>query len=117
MIARVRQAIDDTRVKITPLPFPIDPSPISSVDAHGFKLVRRTISEVAPETIVAPFLTIAATDTRHYANLTKNIYRFVPIVFRPEDTKRIHGVDERISFADYLRCIRFYAQLIRNSDP
>jgi carboxypeptidase PM20D1 len=117
VIARVRRIVDDARVKITPLPFPIDPSPISSVDVAGFKLVSRTISEVAPETIVAPFLTIAATDTRHYANLTKNIYRFVPIVFRPEDTKRIHGVDERISFADYLRCIRFYAQLIRNSDP
>ena len=116
VISRVRRTIDDTRVKITPRPFPIDPSPISSVDAEGFKLVRRTISEVAPETIVAPFLTIAATDTRHYIHLTKNIYRFVPVVFRPEDTERIHGVNERISFADYLRCIRFYAQLIRNSD-
>jgi len=115
VIARVRQTIDDARVKITPLPFPIDPSPISPVDAEGFKIVSRTISEVAPETIVAPFLTIASTDTRHYASLTKNIYRFVPIVFRPDDPKRIHGVDERISFADYLRCIRFYAQLIRNS--
>jgi acetylornithine deacetylase/succinyl-diaminopimelate desuccinylase-like protein len=117
VITRIRRTIDDARVKITPRPFPIDPSPISSVDAAGFKLVSRTISEVAPETIVAPFLTIAATDTRHYANLTKNIYRFVPIVFRPEDPKRIHGVDERISLADYLRCVRFYAQLIRNAQP
>lgn len=117
VIDRVRRTIDDARVKITPLPFPIDPSPISSVDAEGFKIVSRTISEVAPQAIVAPFLAIAATDTRHYVNLTKNIYRFVPIVFRPEDTKRIHGVDERISIADYLRCIRFYARLIRNAQP
>jgi carboxypeptidase PM20D1 len=60
-------------------------------------------------------LTIAATDARHYAELTKNIYRFVPIAFRPEDTQRIHGVDERISIEDYERCVRFYVQLIRNS--
>jgi len=77
--------------------------------------VRRTISQVAPQTIVAPFLTIAATDTRHYAKLTKHIYRFVPIALRPEDAERIHGVDERISIEDYERCIRFYTQLIRNS--
>jgi carboxypeptidase PM20D1 len=115
VIARVGQVIDDARVKITPLPYPIEPSPISSTDADGFKLVRLAISQVAPETIVAPFLTIAATDTRHYAKLTKHIYRFVPIAFRPEDANRIHGVDERISTQDYERCIRFYVQLIKNS--
>ncbi|HLN85787.1 MAG TPA: M20 family peptidase [Candidatus Limnocylindrales bacterium] len=115
VIARVRQVIDDGRVQITPLPDYTEPSPISSVDAEGFKIVHRTVSQVAPRAIVAPFLTIAATDTRYYAKLTKDIYRFVPIVFRPEDTQRIHGVDERISIEDYERCVRFYAQLIRNS--
>ena len=115
VIARVRQVIDDGRVEITPLPDHTEPSPISSVDADGFKILHRTVSQVAPRAIVAPFLTIAATDTRHYAELTKNIYRFVPIAFRPEDTQRIHGVDERISIEDYERCVRFYVQLIRNS--
>jgi len=62
-------------------------------------------------------LLIAATDSRHYAGLTKNIYRFLPITLRPEDAKRYHGIDERISFEDYARCVRFYAQLIRNSQP
>jgi carboxypeptidase PM20D1 len=114
--ARIRQIIDDARVKITPLPNPTDPSPISSTESPSFKLVHRTISQVAPQTIVAPFLVIAATDARHYTQLTNHIYRFLPIALRPEDTKRFHGVDERISFADYLRCIRFYAQLIRNAD-
>lgn len=31
-----------------------------------------------------------------------------------EDTARYHGIDERISLEDYARCVRFYAQLIRN---
>jgi len=115
VIARVGKVIDDARVKIAALPFSIDPSPISSTDAVGFKLVRRTISQVAPHTIVAPFLTIAATDTRHYAKLTKQTYRFMPITIRSDDAKRIHGVDERISTEDYERCIRFYVQLIKNS--
>ncbi len=41
--ARIRQVIGDARVKITPLPNPMDPSPISSIDADSFKLVHRTI--------------------------------------------------------------------------
>jgi carboxypeptidase PM20D1 len=117
VIARVHQVIRDPRVTITPLPNPIEPSPISSSDADGFKLLQRTIRQVAPQVIVAPFLVIASTDTRHYAKLSKHIYRFVPIALRPEDAQRYHGVDERISIEDYERCIRFYAQLIRNSQP
>jgi hypothetical protein len=35
----------------------------------------------------------------------------------PRNTKRYHGIDERISLEDYERCVRFYVQLIRNSNP
>jgi len=34
----------------------------------------------------------------------------------PRTAKRYHGNDERISLRDYERCVRFYAQLIRNSN-
>jgi carboxypeptidase PM20D1 len=49
--------------------------------------------------------------------LTKNIYRFLPSTLRPEDAKRYHGIDERIPLQNYERCVRFYAQLIRDSNP
>ena len=58
---------------------------------------------------------VAATDARHYGKLSNNIYRFVPITVPPQDTDRFLGIDERISVRDYERCVRFYAQLIRNS--
>ena len=115
VITRIQQVIGDARVKITPLPNPVEPSPISSIDADGFKILERTIRQVAPKALVAPFLVIAATDTRHYAKLSKDIYRFVPVALRAEDVKRFHGVNERISIEDYERCIRFYAQLMLNS--
>jgi carboxypeptidase PM20D1 len=60
---------------------------------------------------------VAASDSRHYAALTKNIYRFLPITLRSEDAKRYHGINERISLQDYERCVRFYLQLIRNGQP
>lgn len=81
------------------------------------ELVQKTIRQIVPAALVAPGLLVAATDSRHYAALTPNIFRFLPIALGPEDAKRYHGVDERISFDDYERCVRFYAQLIRNSQP
>ncbi len=115
-LEHVRKAIDDLQVKLTPLPIRIEPLAATDIEGPSFKLVERTIRQTAPDAIVAPALLVAATDSRHYAGLTKNILRFLPITITAADTKRYHGIDERISIADYLRCITFYAQLIRNSD-
>jgi carboxypeptidase PM20D1 len=114
-IEHVAKAVDDRQIKITSLPVRMEPSTVSDIEAPSFKLLHRTIRQTAPETIVAPSLLVAGTDSRHYAGLSRNIYRFLPITVTPEDAERYHGIDERISIEDYERCVRFYAQLIRNS--
>jgi carboxypeptidase PM20D1 len=116
-IEHVRRTIDEPKIKITALPVQMEPSAASDIRSPAFNLIQRTIRQTAPSAIVAPALLVAATDSRHYAGLTKNIFRFLPITLRPEDTKRYHGIDERISLEDYDRCVRFYAQLIHNSQP
>ena len=113
--AHVRTTIDDARVKITPLPVRMEPSAVSDIEAASFQLINQTIRQTIANALVAPALLVAATDSRHYAGLTRNIYRFLPITLRPADASRYHGIDERISVEDYERCVRFYAQLIRNS--
>lgn len=114
-IAHVEKAIADPRIKLTLLPARMEPSSVSDVESPSFRLLHRTIGETASGVIVAPSLLVAATDSSHYTGLTKNIYRFLPITLGPDDAKRYHGIDERISVQDYERCVRFYAQLIRNS--
>ena len=111
----VREVIDEPRIKLTALPIPTEPSGVSDIESPTFKLLQRTIRETAPTAIVAPALLVGATDSRHYAALTRNIFRFLPITLNIEDTKRYHGIDERISIQDYERCVNFYARLIRNS--
>jgi carboxypeptidase PM20D1 len=113
---RVRKVIDNPEVKITPLPIRVDPSPVSDTEGQAFKTVQRSITQVMPKVLVAPALLVAATDSRHYVKLSRNIFRFLPITIRPGDAKRYHGVDERISLRDYERCVGFYAQLIRNTN-
>jgi carboxypeptidase PM20D1 len=67
-----------------------------------------------PEAIVAPSLVVAATDTRHYEGIADDIYRFLPFVLGPDDTRGIHGIDERIPVEGYKDCVRFYVQLLVN---
>jgi carboxypeptidase PM20D1 len=115
VVDRVRRVIDDPQTKITPLPVQVEPSPVSGPDSARFKLIQRTLKEIMPEAKVAPFLLVATTDSRHYQILTNNIFRFLPITIRPEDIQRYHGINERIAVKDYERCVRFFVQLIRNS--
>jgi carboxypeptidase PM20D1 len=116
VIDHARKVIASDRVKISPLEIRAEPSAISDTESAAFQRLHRTIKEIAPEVLIAPSLLVAATDSRHYAPLSKNIFRFLPITVNSEDARRYHGTDERISVKDYERCVRFFVQLIRNSD-
>lgn len=112
----VRHALADPAVKILPLAGQLEPSAVSSIDSASFTVLHKTIRQTIPRAVVAPALLVAATDSRHYRSLTTNIFRFLPVTVGPDDIDRYHGIDERISVEDYERCIRFYAQLIINSN-
>ncbi|PCJ37569.1 MAG: hypothetical protein COA99_12690 [Moraxellaceae bacterium] len=95
--------------------FAQEPSDISETSSRGFQLVQKTINQIYPGVIVAPGLVMGVTDSRHYADLIENIYRFSPLQYKPEDINRLHGLNERISVAHYSDAVRFYTQLIRQS--
>jgi carboxypeptidase PM20D1 len=79
---QVRKTINNPAVKIAALPIRAEPSPVSDVTSAQFNLLQRSIREIMPEAIVAPSLLVAATDSRHYAPLSKQVYRFLPITVR-----------------------------------
>lgn len=120
-VARVRQhvqnALDDPRIEINLLDpsGAKNPSPVSSTQSIGFKALVATTQEIFPNTTVAPYLVLGATDSAHYEPLTRDIYRFSPVRLDSRDLERIHGIDERLSVEGYLRAVRFMAELMRNS--
>jgi carboxypeptidase PM20D1 len=116
VLTHVKKVVADGRVEIKLLEPGAgqEPSPQSSASAAGFRTVERTIRQVTPDSVVAPALVIGATDTRHYQDLADDVYRFLPFVLQPDDLRRIHGTDERISVEGYRDCVRFYVQLLIN---
>jgi carboxypeptidase PM20D1 len=115
VLEHIKNTIADDRIKIEKYGSSNEPSTVSSTEANGFKVIEKTIKQVFPNTITAPSLVIASTDSKHYAKIADNVYRFLPIRANSEDLSRIHGVNERISVTNYKECINFYYRLIVNS--
>jgi carboxypeptidase PM20D1 len=115
VVEHVRAAVADPRVTITPQPRTTsEPSPESPVDAPAFAALARAIRAVHPGTVVAPSLVVGATDARHYAGLSPNVYRFLPWRIGVDDLHRVHGIDERMSVENYDGAVRFYVVLLRS---
>lgn len=94
---------------------PLEPSPVSPTDTAAYKIFTGTIKQVMGEdVIVAPSLMTGNTDTKFYWDLSKNIYRFAPV--REGGRENAHTVDERVGMTEHIEGVRFYAQLILNSD-
>ncbi|KAG8836107.1 hypothetical protein FRC17_010040 [Serendipita sp. 399] len=101
----------------------LEPAPVSPTDSEAFRLLSGTIlatelrgrnaSEVEPVYVV-PSIMSGNTDTRHYWNLTKHIYRYDHL--RMTDTANIHTVDERIRATGFIGMVRFFTNLILNAD-
>jgi len=113
----VRKIVDDPRIKLQPLPGepPAEPSPRSSPESPNFQLMQRTLAQVYPGAVVAPFVFVGGTDSKHYLALTRDVYRFAPMLLEEEDIGRMHGTNERIGVENFAHVIDFYCQLVRNA--
>ncbi|MDA2916571.1 M20 family peptidase [Nitrospinae bacterium AH_259_B05_G02_I21] len=118
VIDHVRMTINNPQIRIRPLNPAAEPSPISNTSSPSFRYLHRTIRQIFPDVVVAPSLTIGGTDSKHYASLSNEVYRFLPLWLKQkeEDTSRFHGTNERIAIEHYADIVRFYVQLIRNSN-
>jgi len=114
--AHICEVIADDRVEINTLPNAHGASPVSDPTAAGFLALCESIRQVWPAVAVASGLDIGGTDSKHYTEITANQYRFAPFWFTDEDLTMMHGTNERVSIKRYLEAVRFYIQLIRNSE-
>lgn len=110
----VRKVVGNEKIEIKPYPGNTDPPPVTGTASASYRALNTTIREVFPDALVAPGLMVAATDSRHYADVTDNIFRFSPVRANEQDLKRFHGTNERLSIANYADMIRFYRRLMEN---
>ena len=112
VLSHVRRVVNDARIEVTPLGGSTMASAVSASDTPEFAALSRAIRAVYPNALVAPFLTIAATDSRAYGGVASHTYRFLP-VYQDGALDMIHGINEHVRIDAYEKAIRVYATLIR----
>jgi len=107
-----RQIVNDSRVKIRPIE-PLEPAPITASTTQAFKHISHAIYQTFDDICsVVPGVFVANSDSKHYWNLTNQIYRFNPILLNKEEVKMFHGFNEKIGIVPYANLIFFWRNII-----
>lgn len=101
------------KVRVESVGFLTNPSPVSSTNSEGFKILEKTIRGMFPKSIVVPGLVGGGTDARYFYKISDDVYRFYPTRIGPNSMKRFHGIDEKISKENYKEIIEFSYHLIK----
>jgi carboxypeptidase PM20D1 len=88
-----------------------EPSPLSPRD-DAFELLETTIGEVFPDAVPAPYVMMAATDSRFFTRICDRVYRFAPFRMTKAQRASIHSYDEHLGVGALGDGVRWYRRLI-----
>ena len=111
VMERARDATRGIPVELAWERLPLDPSPVSSTTSDGWKMVA-AVTAASSHAPVAPGLVVAGTDSRSLSPVSRDVYRFQPLVLSVRDTEMIHGTNEHMTLANLALMTDFYARLI-----
>lgn len=111
VLEHVRKVIDDDQVHIDVIEEGAA-SPVSPVDDDAFRLLEATIGQVFPDAVPAPYVMMAATDSRHFTAICDRVYRFAPFRMTKAQRESIHSFDEHLGVDAFLDGISWYRRLI-----
>jgi carboxypeptidase PM20D1 len=115
VIDKVKDIVNDERVEIKIINQFNEASPVASDKEPTFKILAKTIGQVSKEEVlISPSLVLGGTDSKHFNNISPNVFKYLHIRMDATDLKRVHGTNERILIKDYEELIRFYYQLMKN---
>lgn len=88
-------------------------SPFASTKSESWQIVKDTIEATWDDVIVSPYLMLAASDSRHYCEISDHVLRFSAMTLSKEERGLIHGNDERIMVSALMEAVSFYIRLIK----
>jgi carboxypeptidase PM20D1 len=116
-LAFVKKAVNDNRVEVGVHGQANDPIPANPEHARlggpGWTDMAAALGEAAPDVPILPFIMVAATDSRHFKDITGGIFRFNPFILNSKELALVHAHDERISIENLNLGVRFYTALLK----
>jgi len=93
-------------------PSPLSPYSTAERRDDAFGLIEDTITEVFPDAVPSPYVMMAATDSRHFTEISDRVYRFAPFRMTKAQREAIHSYDEHLGVDAFLDGVRWYRRLI-----
>ncbi|KUK02701.1 MAG: carboxypeptidase [Pseudothermotoga sp.] len=112
---RLKQIVEDLQIEVVKNENwqVSDPVPDTDPNDEFYRILSETIQQTFLDVVVSPYLTVGATDSRHYKSLCQNIYRFSPLIMDRELLETVHGKNERVSVESYKKMCDFYTALMK----
>ena len=92
------------------------PTDICRADLPQFEVIRKAITTVYPQFgVVAPYLMVAATDSRVYHGMAEAVYRVEPFASSKDDRATVHADNERLSVDSFLKGIELFRIILKEA--
>lgn len=89
-----------------------EPSALTSPDSPVMKNIREAVKKGYPDAIVAPYLTVGATDAYKYQDVSDNIFRLIPALMNQAEIRTVHNDNEFLSMENYRQMIAYFRELM-----
>jgi carboxypeptidase PM20D1 len=107
----IRRAIADDEVTVRVV-YGTDPSPASPSDGPEWDRLAGVIAATFPDAVIAPYVMLQASDSRHFAHISDTVYRFQPFDLTAAERGALHAIDESIRVSTWRRGIEFFDRLL-----
>ena len=109
--AYLKKVVADSSVELEVLES-CEPSPISETDCDSYYKVADAVAETWRGCVVTPYLMVQCSDSRHYRDISRHVYKFSAMDLTAEERKTIHGNNERIRLESIGKAVEFYIRLL-----
>ncbi len=111
-VERIASVIGDGDIKLTKLES-MEPSPISRTDCDGWRIVSSAVASTWKGALVAPYLMVQCSDSRHYGEISDRVYRFSAMDLTADERHTIHGNNEHIRLETVGRAVEFFMRVMK----
>jgi len=111
-LKRLRRTAGDDRVDVSAFGG-TEPSAVSETGCEAWNRVASAVAGTWPGCIVSPYLMVQCSDSRHYGEISRHVYRFSAMDLTSEERATIHGNNERIRIESVKKAVEFYIKLLR----
>ena len=108
----LKKTVNNEAVEITVLES-FEPSRVSQIDCEAWNKVSAAVAETWRGCIVAPYLMVQCSDSRHYGRISDKVYRFSAMDLTAQERSTIHGNNERIRLETVSKAVEFYIRLMK----